>query len=104
MRKVPSLPETGTVERALKGGMLLRLRRFVDDRRGVGAIEFAIVAPLLIMAYVGAFEVSVAITALRKVSRASSSTLSGNARAAEASISVSSLTGRNVPCPARASP
>lgn len=72
MGKVPSLPETGKVERALKGGLLLRLRRFVDDRRGVGAIEFAIVAPLLVMAYVGAFEVSVAITALRKVSRASS--------------------------------
>jgi Flp pilus assembly protein TadG len=52
-------------------GALLRLRRFVEDRRGVGAIEFAIVAPLLIMAYVSAFEVTVAITASRKVSRAS---------------------------------
>ncbi|WP_411034734.1 TadE/TadG family type IV pilus assembly protein [Shinella sp. BYT-45] len=53
-------------------GVLLRLRRFVDDRRGVGAIEFAIVAPLLIMTYIGAFEISVAIAMSRKVSRASS--------------------------------
>ncbi|MEW9617149.1 TadE/TadG family type IV pilus assembly protein [Shinella sp. S4-D37] len=52
-------------------GILLRLRRFIEDRRGVGAIEFAIVAPLLMMAYVSAFEITVAITASRKVSRAS---------------------------------
>lgn len=54
------------------GGILLRMRRFVEDRRGAGALEFAIVAPLLVMGYVGAFEVSVAMTASRKVSRASS--------------------------------
>lgn len=51
-------------------GFLLRLRRLIDDRRGVGAIEFAIVAPLLVIAYVGAFEVSLATAASRKVSRA----------------------------------
>lgn len=54
------------------GGVFLKLRRLVEDRRGVGAIEFAIVAPLLVVAYVGAFEVSVAVTMLRKVNRASS--------------------------------
>lgn len=52
-------------------GLFLRLRRFVRDRRGVGGIEFAIVAPLLIMAYIGAFEISVATAVSRKVSRAS---------------------------------
>lgn len=52
-------------------GVISRFRRFIEDRRGVGAIEFAIVAPLLMMAYVSAFEVTVAITASRKVSRAS---------------------------------
>ncbi len=50
-------------------GTLPRLSR---DRRGVGGVEFAIVAPLLIMAYIGAFEISVGFTVLRKVSRASS--------------------------------
>jgi Flp pilus assembly protein TadG len=54
------------------GGVLLRLRRFVEDRRGVGAIEFAIVAPLLIITYIGAFEISVAVSMSRKISRASS--------------------------------
>lgn len=54
------------------GGLLCRLRRIVTDRRGAGAVEFAIVAPLLIMGYVGAFEISVAMTVARKVNRASS--------------------------------
>lgn len=53
-------------------GLLLRLRRLIADRRGVGAIEFAIVAPLLVLTYVGAFEITVGVTAARKVSRASS--------------------------------
>jgi len=57
---------------ARKSGVLRMLRRFVDDRRGIGAVEFAIVAPLLIIAYIGAFEVSVAVTMSRKVNRASS--------------------------------
>ena len=52
-------------------GFLLKLRRFIEDRRGVGAIEFAIVLPLFVVAYVGAFEVSVGFTASRKVNRAS---------------------------------
>ncbi len=53
-------------------GLLLRLRRLIADRRGVGAIEFAIVAPLLVLTYVGAFEITVGVTVARKVSRASS--------------------------------
>jgi Flp pilus assembly protein TadG len=71
MRQVLSPPETAKTEPRAKGGVLLHLRRFVEDRRGVGAIEFAIVAPLLIMAYIGAFEITVAINASRKVNRAS---------------------------------
>ncbi|WEX77527.1 pilus assembly protein [Sinorhizobium numidicum] len=45
---------------------------FWRDRRGVGGVEFAIVAPLLIMAYIGAFEISLGFTIARKVARASS--------------------------------
>ncbi|MGB3812794.1 MAG: TadE/TadG family type IV pilus assembly protein [Shinella sp.] len=60
-------------DKVLQGrGLLMRMRRFLTDRRGVGAIEFAIVAPLMIMAYIGAFEISVAVSMSRKVSRASS--------------------------------
>ena len=50
-------------------GPLSRLSR---DRRGVGGVEFAIVAPILIMAYIGAFELSVGLNVVRKVARASS--------------------------------
>lgn len=71
MRKVLSPPDVIKGWQGAGRGVLLRLRRFVEDRRGIGAIEFAIVAPLLMMAYVGAFEITVAITSLRKVSRAS---------------------------------
>ncbi|CAN7304124.1 pilus assembly protein [Rhizobium sp. LjRoot98] len=42
------------------------------DRKGTGAIEFAIIAPLLIMAYIGCFEISVGFNVSRKVARASS--------------------------------
>ena len=65
MSRPTSSPKTGK-------GFLRMLRRFIDDRRGVGAIEFVIVAPLLIMTYIGAFEITVGITAARKVARASS--------------------------------
>jgi Flp pilus assembly protein TadG len=66
-------PEGAARKRTLPGrGLLLRMRRFVEDRRGVGAIEFAIVAPLMIMTYIGAFEISVAVSLSRKVNRASS--------------------------------
>lgn len=58
-------------EPPVQGGAFSRLRDFARDRRGVGALEFAIVAPLLIMAYVSAFEVSVAVTVSRKINRAS---------------------------------
>ncbi|PST26840.1 pilus assembly protein [Mesorhizobium plurifarium] len=46
--------------------------RLLRDRRGAGAVEFAIVAPLLIAAYIGAFELSLGFTVARKVARAAS--------------------------------
>lgn len=42
------------------------------DKRGVGAIEFAFVAPILIMAYLGAFELSIGFTIAGKTTRAAS--------------------------------
>ena len=48
------------------------LSRLSRDRRGVGGVEFALVAPVLIMAYIGAFELSVGLNVVRKVARASS--------------------------------
>jgi len=44
------------------------LGRFGGDRRGVSAVEFALLAPLMITMYVGCAEVSDAVSADRKVS------------------------------------
>jgi Flp pilus assembly protein TadG len=48
------------------------LRSLLKDRRGLGGVEFAIVTPLLIMIYVGAFELSLGFTVAGKAARASS--------------------------------
>lgn len=44
------------------------LRRFAGDRRGVSAVEFALVAPIMIALYFGVVEVSDGVSADRKVS------------------------------------
>ena len=60
--------------------MLMRLRRSVSafcsaahDRQGVAAVEFALIAPLMILLYVGLAQLSSAIIASRHTSHASSS-------------------------------
>jgi Flp pilus assembly protein TadG len=45
-----------------------RLARFARDRRGVSAVEFALLAPLMIGLYLGCAEVSDGVGADRKVS------------------------------------
>lgn len=45
-----------------------RLGRFGRDRRGVSAVEFALVAPLMIALYLGCVEISDGVSADRKVS------------------------------------
>lgn len=55
-------PMTGL---AFKSGIL---RRFAGDRRGVSAVEFALVAPIMIGLYFGVVEVSDGVSASRKVS------------------------------------
>lgn len=44
------------------------MRRFVGDRRGVSAVEFALLAPLMIGLYLGCVEISDGVSAGRKVS------------------------------------
>lgn len=44
-------------------------RRFRGDRRGVAAIEFALVVPLMLVMYLGTMEISAAVSINRKVSR-----------------------------------
>jgi Flp pilus assembly protein TadG len=43
------------------------LRRFLRDKRGVSAVEFAMLLPLMVTLYIGAVEVSQAIAVDRKV-------------------------------------
>lgn len=43
------------------------LRRFARDRNGVSAVEFAIIAPLLITIYFGGIEVTTAVAVDRKM-------------------------------------
>jgi Flp pilus assembly protein TadG len=44
------------------------LARLVGDRRGVSAVEFALLAPLMIALYLGCVEISDGVAAQRKVS------------------------------------
>lgn len=44
-----------------------RLRQLARDRRGVAALEFALVAPLLLILYMGGTEASLAVTLHRKL-------------------------------------
>ena len=44
------------------------MRRFAGDRRGVSAVEFALIAPMMIGLYLGCVEISDGVAADRKVS------------------------------------
>lgn len=57
-------------------GILVKLnratRRFRGDQSGVGAVEFALIAPVLIVLYMGSLEISVAMSVNKKLARAAS--------------------------------
>ncbi len=44
-----------------------RICQLLDDLRGVSAIEFAFILPLMLTIYIGTFEVSQGVSAMRKV-------------------------------------
>ena len=48
------------------------LRRFAQDRGGVAAIEFAMIVPILLMVYLGAFNLSIGFDLDRRTARAAS--------------------------------
>jgi Flp pilus assembly protein TadG len=43
------------------------IRRFSDDRKGVSAVEFALIAPLLVTLYFGGIEITTAVAVDRKM-------------------------------------
>ncbi len=53
-------------------GFLSRLRRLATDRRGVGAVEFALIAPLLLSLYITSFEITIGLSVAKRVTRSSS--------------------------------
>lgn len=48
------------------------LKRLIKDRRGVSAIEFALIAPVMIMLYLGLAEMTMGLMAKRRVSHVAS--------------------------------
>ncbi len=48
-------------------------RRFARDQQGVGAIEFAIIFPVLVMLYLGAFEITIGLSVSKRTARAAGS-------------------------------
>jgi Flp pilus assembly protein TadG len=56
-----------------KRGLLSFVGRFNRDRRGLAAIEFALILPFMAILYFGAIEISLLISADRKVTETASS-------------------------------
>jgi Flp pilus assembly protein TadG len=54
-------------DRHIGGGILRRIRRFRSDNRGVAAIEFALIAPIMIGLYIMLNETASGMRAARKV-------------------------------------
>lgn len=52
------------------GGLLMQIRRLWSDRSGVGAVEFALIAPLLLMIYITVFELTIGLSISKRVTRA----------------------------------
>ncbi|MGI2032940.1 TadE/TadG family type IV pilus assembly protein [Rhizobium panacihumi] len=52
------------------GGIFLRFRAYLRDRRGVGGVEFAILAPILIATYFSCFELTIGFSFSKRATRA----------------------------------
>lgn len=59
-------------EAPMAEGFLARLRRLAADRRGVGAVEFALIAPLLLSLYITSFELTIGLSVSKRVTRSAS--------------------------------
>jgi Flp pilus assembly protein TadG len=87
-------PLAARSQRAVRG-LVVRVRRLVRrcsaSQEGVAAIEFALIVPILTFMFIGAVELSQAITVDRRITQVSSSTADLVARA-EKQISQSEIT------------
>ncbi|MDF0695746.1 pilus assembly protein [Rhizobium sp. MC63] len=53
--------------------LALTARQLSRERRGAGAIEFAILFPVLVMLYIGAFEITIGLSVSKRATRAAGS-------------------------------
>ena len=58
--------------RDMRARVLLAADRFRDEARGVAAVEFAFIAPIMLLLFVGTIELSAGVSVNRKLSRLSS--------------------------------
>lgn len=74
------------------GRMAALSQRFLSDRRGIGGVEFALIAPMLIVIYLCAFELMMGFSVSKKVTMAAS-TVADIVSRAEKSVTKSDLAG-----------
>lgn len=77
-----------------KDTMLRRLRKFIADKTGVAAVEFAYIAPLLILALFGTIEVSRAVMMHKRFQRVSA--MIGDLVSREQTIGTAAGTGADI--------
>jgi Flp pilus assembly protein TadG len=53
-------------------GWLCRLKALTADRKGAGAVEFALIVPLLIFLYITAFELTIALSVSKRTANSTS--------------------------------
>src|SRR6478752_9995530 len=49
-----------------------QMRRFAADVRGIGGVEFALIAPLLLFLYITSFELTIGLSVSKRVTRTAS--------------------------------
>jgi Flp pilus assembly protein TadG len=63
---------TPTTRRAAQTGWLCRFRALIVDTKGAGAVEFALIVPLLIFLYITAFELTIALSVSKRTASSAS--------------------------------
>lgn len=63
---------TPTTRRAAQTGWLCRFRALILDTKGAGAVEFALIVPLLIFLYITAFELTIALSVSKRTASSAS--------------------------------
>lgn len=71
-KRVKRTMEMPRLIRDIPARFLLAADRFRDEARGVAAVEFAFIAPIMLLLFVGTIELSAGVSVNRKLSRLSS--------------------------------